>query len=247
MDTGLMGKVVLITGATRNHGRCSAIAFAEEGADLLICTRSSMDLLEETAELAAKSGAKVVTQQCDVTEEDQVESLVKRGMDEFGHIDVLVNNAGWRARGQLLDISNETWDTTLRTNVHAPFLLCKATIPSMKSRNWGRIINYSGIAAFHGSSGSTLKMANLGFTRAVAAAYGKYNITANLIAPGSIAVERTPGQEIPAGHGTATENIPIPRQGFVEECTATAIFLASEQASYITGQTYSVNGGAHFL
>ena len=97
MDTGLAGKVVLITGATRNHGRSSALAFAEEGADLLICTRSSMDLLEETAELASKSGVKVVTQQCDVTEEDQVEALVKRGMDEFGHIDVLVNNAGWRA------------------------------------------------------------------------------------------------------------------------------------------------------
>ena len=94
----------MITGATRNHGRASALAFAEEGANLLICTRRSMDLLEETAEMAAKSGAKVVTQQCDVTEEGQVETLVKRGMDEFGQIDVVVNNAGWRARGQLLDI-----------------------------------------------------------------------------------------------------------------------------------------------
>ena len=135
METGLAGKVVLITGATRNHGRSSALAFAVEGANLLICTRSSMDLLEETAEMAAKSGVKVVTQQCDVTEEDQVEALVKRGMDEFGHIDVLVNNAGWRARGQLLDISNKTWNATLSTNVHAPFLLCKATIPSMKKQN----------------------------------------------------------------------------------------------------------------
>jgi NAD(P)-dependent dehydrogenase (short-subunit alcohol dehydrogenase family) len=247
METGLAGKVVLITGATRNHGRASALAFAEEGAELLICTQRSMDLLEETAEMAVKYGVKVVTQQCDVTEEDQVEALVKRGMDEFGHIDVVVNNAGWRARGQLLDISNETWDRTLHTNVHAPFLLCKATIPSMVQHNWGRIINYSGIAAFRGSSGSTPKMSCLGFTRAVAAAYGKYNITANLIGPGSIAVERTPGQEISAGQGTATDNIPIPRQGFVEECTATVIFLASEQASYITGQTYLVNGGAHFL
>ena len=109
MDTGLARKTVLITGATRNHGRASAIAFAEEGANLLICTRSSMDLLEETAELAARSGVRVVTQQCDVIEEDQVQALVKRGMDEFEHIDVVVNNAGWRARGQLLDISNETW------------------------------------------------------------------------------------------------------------------------------------------
>jgi NAD(P)-dependent dehydrogenase (short-subunit alcohol dehydrogenase family) len=237
----------LITGATRNHGRASALAFAQEGANLLICTRRSMDLLEETAQLASRSGVKVVTQQCDVTDEGQVAALVKRGLDEFGRVDVLVNNAGWRARGQLLDISNETWEATLSTNVHAPFLLCRGVIPSMVRHNWGRIINYSGIAAFHGSSGSTPKMACLGFTRALAAAYGKHNITANLIGPGSIAVERTPGQEIPTGQGTATDGIPIPRQGFVEECTATVVFLASEPASYITGQTYLVNGGAHFL
>lgn len=247
MDTGLEGKVVLITGATRNHGRASALAFAQEGANLLLCTRSSMDLLEETAELAAESGVKVVTQQCDVTDEAQVEALAKRGLDEFGRIDVVVNNAGWRARGHLLDISNETWNLTVATNVHGPFLLCKAIIPSMVRHNWGRIINYSGIAAFHGSTGSTPKQACLGFTRAVAAAYGKHNITANLIGPGSIEVERTPGQEIPPGSGTATAGIPVPRQGSVEECTATVVFLASEQASYITGQTYLVNGGAHFL
>ena len=88
MDTGLKGKTVLITGATRNHGRASAIAFAEEGANLLLCTRSSMDMLEETAELASKSGVKVVTGACDVTDEAQVEAFVQKGLDEFGHVDV---------------------------------------------------------------------------------------------------------------------------------------------------------------
>src|SRR5262249_44740634 len=93
MQTGLAGKVVLITGATRNHGRASALAFAAEGANLLLCTRKSMVLLEETAHLAAGSGVKVVTHQCDVTDEAQVKGFVQKGLAEFGRIDVVVNNA----------------------------------------------------------------------------------------------------------------------------------------------------------
>jgi len=247
METGLAGKVVLITGATRNHGRASALAFAQEGAHLLICTRNSMDLLEETAALAAKSDVRVLTERCDVTDEAQVNAMVRKGLQEFGHIDVVVNNAGWRARGALLDITSESWNATLATNLHAPFLMCKAVIPSMVAQRWGRIINYSGIAGFRGASGATAKMACEGFTRGIAHAYGKHHITANLICPGSIEVERTPGQEIPGGEGTATANIPIPRQGRIDECTSLVVFLASEQASYITGQNYQVNGGAYFL
>lgn len=247
MDTGLAGKVVLITGATRNHGRASALAFAQEGAHLLLCTRRSMDLLEETAALAAKSDVRVLTDRCDVTDEGQVNAFVQKGLAEFGRIDVVVNNAGWRARGALLDITSESWNATLATNLHAPFLMCKAVMPSMVAQRWGRVINYSGIASFRGASGASAKMACEGFTRGLANAYGKYHITANLIGPGSIAVDRTPGQEIPAGQGTATDDIPIPRQGVVDECTSLVVFLASEQASYITGQTYLVNGGAYFL
>jgi len=248
VNTGLEGKVVLVTGATRNHGRASALAFAQEGANLLLCTRQSMDLQEETAQLASKSGVRVVTGQCDVTDETQVESFVKMGLAEFGRIDVLVNNAAWRARGDLLSISSEDWSAAMAVNLHAPFLVCKAVIGGMVDRRWGRIINYSGISPFRGASGQgTLKMACEGLTRAIANEYGKYNITANCIGPGSISVARTRGQEGGPAEGSTTLDIPIPRQGTVEECSALVVFLASEQASYITGQTYLVNGGAHFL
>jgi 3-oxoacyl-[acyl-carrier protein] reductase len=247
METGLAGKVVLITGATRNHGRAGALAFAKEGAHLLLCTRRSMDLLEETAHLASPSGVKALTAQCDVTDEAQVKAFVDKGLSEFGRIDVVVNNAGWRARGDLLRISTENWLATMGVNLHAPFLMCQAVLPSMVRQRWGRIINYSGIAGFRGSTGTTAKMAGEGLTRAIAHEYGKYNITANLIGPGSIEVIRTPGQEIPGGEGAGIEAIPIPRQGTVDECTALVVFLASAQASYITGQTYLVNGGAYFL
>lgn len=247
MQTGLAGKVVLITGATRNHGRASALAFAAEGANLLLCTRQSMPLLEETAQLAAPYGVKVVTGQCDVTDEAQVHTFVRQGLEAFGHIDVVVNNAGWRARGELMRISTDNWLATMGVNLHAPFLLSQAVLPSMMQQRWGRIINYSGIASYRGATGATAKMAAEGLTRAIAREYGPYNITANLIGPGSIDVVRTPGQEIPPGQGTETDHIPIPRPGTVDECTALVVFLASEQASYITGQTYLVNGGAHFL
>jgi NAD(P)-dependent dehydrogenase (short-subunit alcohol dehydrogenase family) len=148
---------------------------------------------------------------------------------------VVVNNAGWRARGDLLRISTENWLATMGVNLRAPFLMSQAVLPCMGQHRWGRIINYSGIAAFRGSTGTTAKMAAAGLTRAIAREYGKYHITTNLIGPGSIEVIRTPGQEIPTGQGT------------VDECTATVVFLASEQASYITGQTFLVNGGAYFL
>ena len=248
MDTGLKDKVVMITGATRNHGRASALAFAGEGANLLLCTRQSMDLLEETAALASESGVRVVTGQCDVSSESDVNSFVAMGLAEFGRIDALVNNAVWRVRESLLDLDREKWEGALAVNVDALFLTCKAVLPGMVENRWGRIINYSGIAPFRGAVGQgTLKMAVEGFTRAVAKEYGKHNVTANCIGPGSIQVVRTPGQEASPHEATTRMDIPIPRQGFVEECSALAVFLASEQASYITGQAYLVNGGAHFL
>ena len=94
-----------------------------------------------------------MSQLCDVTDEEQIDALVKRGVDEFGSIDVLVNNAGWRARGSLLSISTELWEEAIAVNLHAPFLMSKAVLPGMKERRWGRIINYSGIAPFRGASG----------------------------------------------------------------------------------------------
>ena len=248
MDTGLRGKTVLITGATRNHGRASALAFAAEGANLVLCTRRSMELLEETAEFAAVYETRIMTHRCDVTDEVQVQGLTEKSLTEFGKIDVVVNNAAWRVRAELADITPSIWEEALAVNVHAPFLICKAVLPSMVSQKWGRIINYSGIAPFRGSSGQgTMKMACEGFTRALAREYGKYNITANCIGPGSIDVERSSGQENHSGARPGLSEIPIPRTGTVEECAGLVTFLASHQASYITGQTYLVNGGAHFL
>jgi 3-oxoacyl-[acyl-carrier protein] reductase len=248
MDTGLKGKVVMITGATRNHGKATALAFAAEGANLLICTRKSTDLLEETARLAADQGIKVLAKQCDVTVESQVNDLVQSGLAEFGRIDVLINNAGWRVHGEVMKLNMEEWQAGLDVNVHALFLTCKAVLPGMAERRWGRIINYTGNSFMRGILGpGTLKMATLGFTRAIAQEYGEYNITANCIAPWAITVERNVGHVSSGITAVRVEGQAIPRRGTIAECAALAMFLASDKAGYITGQNYSVNGGAYFL
>jgi NAD(P)-dependent dehydrogenase (short-subunit alcohol dehydrogenase family) len=248
METGLRDKVVLITGATRNHGKATALAFAEEGANLLICTRQSMDLLEETAELASRLGSKVVAKQCDVTVEAQVEDLVKIGAAEFGHVDVLVNNAGWRVHGDVVKMGIEEWQAGLDVNLHALFLMSQAVIPGMVERRFGRIINYTGNSFMRGILGpGTLKMATLGFTRALAQEYGEFGITANCIAPWAITVERSAGYVGSTLTAVRVEGQAIPRRGTVAECAALAVFLASDRAGYITGQNYCVNGGAYFL
>ncbi len=230
MDTGLKNKVVLITGATRNHGKAT-----------------SMDLLEDTARLAADRGIKVLAKQCDVTVEAQVNDLVQSGLAEFGRIDVLVNNAGQRVHGDIMKLNMEEWRAGLDVNVHALFLTCKAVLPGMAERRWGRIINYTGNSFMRGILGpGTLKMATLGFTRAIAQEYGEFNITANCIAPWAITVERNAGHVSSGITAVRVEGQAIPRRGTIAECAALAVFLASDKAGYITGQNYSVNGGAYF-
>jgi NAD(P)-dependent dehydrogenase (short-subunit alcohol dehydrogenase family) len=142
----------------------------------------------------------------------------------------------------------EEWQAALDVNVHALFLTCKAVIPGMIERHWGRIINYTGNSFMRGILGpGTLKMATLGFTRAIAQEYGEFNITANCIAPWAITVERNAGHVSSGITAVRVEGQAIPRRGTIAECAALAVFLASDKAGYITGQNYSVNGGAYFL
>lgn len=207
-----------------------------------------MDLLEETAELASRLGSKVVAKQCDVTVEAQVADLLKIGVAEFGHVDVLVNNAGWRVHGDVVKMGIEEWQAGLDVNLHALFLMSKAVIPGMVERRFGRIINYTGNSFMRGILGpGTLKMATLGFTRALAQEYGEFGITANCIAPWAITVERSAGYVGSTLTAVRVEGQAIPRRGTVAECAALAVFLASDRAGYITGQNYCVNGGAYFL
>ena len=245
MKTGLEGRTVLISGAGRNIGRQMAVMFAEEGANLAICTSRNMDGLNETASLIEKAGVKVITEQVDVTEQESVERFVGRAHDTFGRIDVVVNNAVFRSEGDLIDEPVETWMRNIAVNLNGPYFMCKAAIPKMIDANWGRIVNFSGYAPYLGSypGKAMVKLGVVGFTRGLAKQYGRHNITANAIAPGHIEVERDAFQDPSKG---VFDFQPLQRSGQPQEIASLAVYLASENAGFITGQCYLANGGAYF-
>lgn len=245
MDTGLKGKTVLITGASRNMGRVAALAFAGEGANLALCTSRKMKELGAVAEEARALGASVVAEQCDVTDGAAVAAFVKHAREKLGGVDVAVNIAGYRNEAKFLEGSLEAWTRNIDVNLNGPFNICRNVIPLMIERRWGRIINLSGISPYlgGGAAKALVKLGIVGFTRGLAREFAEYNITANTIGPGTI------GRSARDAHESEKELRPwqpIRRMGRPEEVTALMLHLASENAGYITGQCYLVNGGAYF-
>jgi 3-oxoacyl-[acyl-carrier protein] reductase len=245
VDTGLRGKTVLITGASRNMGREAAIAYAREGANLAICTSSKMKELAEVADEARALGVKVVAERCDVAVPDDVARFVSIAHAELGGVHVALNNAVYRGtEAKFLDVTEEEWTRTLEVNLGGARNICRAVLPIMIQQKWGRIINFSGISPYLGTSpvkGMT-KLGLVGLTRGLAREFAEHGITANCIAPGTIDVERDAFQkEKPLRPGQ-----PIRRMGKPQEVVSLMLYLASEDAGFITGQCYMVNGGMYF-
>ncbi|HSC94363.1 MAG TPA: SDR family NAD(P)-dependent oxidoreductase [Burkholderiales bacterium] len=245
MDTGLKNKSVLITGASRNMGRFAALAFAREGANLALCTSRKMKELGAVAEEARALGASVVAEQCDVTDGAAVAAFVKHAREKLGGVDIAVNVAGFRNEAKFLEGSLEEWTRNIDVNLNGPFNICRSVIPLMIERRWGRIINLSGVAPYlgGGAAKAMVKLGIVGFTRGLAREFAEFNITANCIGPGTI------GRGEREAHESEKELRPwqpIRRTGRPEEVTALMLHLASENAGYITGQCYLINGGAYF-
>jgi 3-oxoacyl-[acyl-carrier protein] reductase len=249
VKTGLTDKVILITGASRNIGRATALAFAEEGSRIVLTTRRSKDSLDATAAACAELGAKVTTMLCDVTNEDEVGTTVAAAQREFGSLDVLVNNATQRVQGPFLEQSPEDWRGAIAVNLDGPYYTSRAVLPGMIEAGWGRIINYSGGSAFRGGGATkaAVKLGVVGFTRGLAREFGKHGITVNSIAPGTIEVERDAGMEREADiAGKVDPKTPVQRFGRPDEVAGLVIYIASDQAAYITGHTFHINGGDYF-
>ncbi len=233
----LDGKLALVTGASRGIGRAIAEELARAGASVVVGYRSGKD---EAEELATAIGGRAI--QADVSSPDEAKRLV----EEAGDIDVLVNNAGLTRDGLLARMSDDDWRTVIETNLSSVFYTCRAvTRPMMKKRN-GSIVNISSIVGVHGNWGQTnygaSKAGIIGFTKSLARELGSRNIRANVVAPGYVKTALT--DVLPDGATAAmVQQTPLGRVADPEEIAGAVRFLASDQASFITGDVLLVDGG----
>ena len=242
----LQDKVALITGASRGIGKAVAIAFAKAGAKLALCATNTGLLEELCSEIERLSRHKPIHFSFDVRDTQKINEAVKKTLDTYSRIDILVNNAG-TTRDQLLALmSEEDWDTVLSINLKSLFLFTKAVTKPMIRQKSGRIINMSSVVGITGNAGQANYAASKGgviaFTKSVAKELAKRNITVNAIAPGFIQTDMT----AKLGEKVVSEMknlIPLGRFGEPEDIANIALFLASDQSNYITGQVIAVDGG----
>jgi NAD(P)-dependent dehydrogenase (short-subunit alcohol dehydrogenase family) len=242
----LVGKKALITGGDSGIGRAVAVAFAREGADVLISYLSEDDDAQETARVVSDSGRTCIAVPGDISHEQHCQSLVERALSEFGQLDILVNNAAFQmTRDGIGEVSTEEWDCTLKTNLNAMFWLCMAALPRM--REGGAIINSSSIQAYQPSPTllpyATTKGAIITFTKALAQEAIKSGIRVNSVAPGPIWTPLIPSTMPPEHVEKFGENTPVGRAGQPVELAPLYVFLASSESSYITGEVIGATGG----
>ena len=245
----LKGRVAVITGASSGLGKQMARAFASQGADLAILARR-LDRLEELKQELVKNKVKVLTVKCDVTRTDDIDEAAKLVEKEYGKVDILVNCAGSSKDAGVLEMKDDEWDFTLTTDLTSVFKMTRAFANVMKKHNYGRVINIASMygivgnseiptIAYHASKGGVVN-----FTRAAAAELAKYNITVNAICPGYFYTELTTAVlDTDNFQAFAKEHVPMGRYGKEGELNAGAIFLASDEASYVTGVILPIDGG----
>jgi 3-oxoacyl-[acyl-carrier protein] reductase len=250
----LQGKAALVAGAGRNNGKAIALAFAREGADLVLVAREKKDSLDAVAHECEKLGAKVLPLLADVSEPEQVTRMVKQALDHYGRIDVLMSVAGRRAHQDFWEISVEEWHKTFAVNLDSLFYLARAIVPSMMKRKRGSIVALGGLASLTAQPQRAHVVASkaglYGLIRALALELGPYNIRANLIALGMIENVRANPEWYPErGGGSYTEQdlagIALKRFGKPQEVANVAVFLASDRSSFVTGDRIVCAGGKY--
>lgn len=238
----LEGKVVVVTGAARGLGRDYARYFAMDGANVVV---ADVKDTESAAKEASAIGPKSIGVNCDVTSQDSVNAMVASTVQEFGRLDILINNAGlWRNLGEdLLNLPDEIWDIAWLVNVTGTLRASRAAVPAMRKNSWGRIVNVSSMAAKHGGNAYGLTKSTVEhMTRGLARELGPDGITVNCIAPGISAFEAA-GSQLGSADSITGAN-PIKRFGTSREQYEALAYFCSDGAEYTTGQTLYVDGGA---
>ena len=249
----LRGKTAFITGASRNIGRAIALAFAAEGADLVLNTRANRDELDAVAAECRKAGVRVVPVLGDIGDASAVEAMVQQGLAELGAIDVLVCNAAIRPHTSITETTLESWHRVMAVDLHSAFYLARAIVPGMKERQRGSIMALGGQSSITGrpntAAVTAAKSGLLGLIRSLAAELGPFGIRANMVIPGFIDTERRYAEwypefkQAPPGAPEQLKEIPLRRLGRPEDIADACVFLASDASSYVTGDTIRVMGG----
>ncbi len=247
------GRVAVVTGAARGIGFGTATRFAEEGASVAILDLDEAAAAEAAAKLPVTGGAKAIGIGTDVSNGESAEAAVSRVVEELGGIHILVNNAGITRDNLLFKMSEEDWDLVMGVHLKGAFLMTKAAQRHFVEQKYGKIVNLSSVSSL-GNRGqanySAAKMGVQGFTRTLGIELGPFGVNANAVAPGFIATEMTDAtaarlnMSVEDFRAAAAQVNPVRRVGYPEDIAAAVVFLSSDEASYITGQTLYVDGGA---
>jgi len=245
--TKLANKVALITGSGRNIGRAIALEFAREGASVIINSKSNREEAESVANEAQEFGAKAIAALGDVSDKSQVDSMFRQILDTFGRVDILVSNAAIRPQKSFLDLSVDEWHKAVGVILHGAFHCTQAALPSMLNNQFGRVVYITGDGAYAGVAKrahvSAAKMGLTGLARGLATEFAEQNITFNIISPGRIDTARNQSFYADPASMQKVDDIPMMRLGNPDEIAKACVFLSSDDAGYITGQTLHVNGG----
>lgn len=241
----LSGHVALVTGASQGIGRACALALSQSGAMVAVAARNQEKLNELVAQITAAGGSAAAFP-VDVADEEQIKGAFKSAISQFGKIDILVNNAGVTRDQLVMRMKRADWDTVLNTNLTSAYLCIQQVIGSMLKQRWGRIINITSVFGQTGQAGqanyAASKAGLIGLTMAIAREVASRSITCNAVAPGFIETAMT-GALSDEFKLNALKTIPLSRIGTPEDVASAVKFLASEEASYVTGHVLNVNGG----
>ncbi len=242
----LEGKAALITGASRGIGREIALELARQGANVAVNYAGSEAKANEVVDEIKKMGKEAFAIKCDVSNAEEVATMIKETVDRFGHLDILVNNAGITKDNLLMRMKEEEWDDVININLKGVFLCTKAVTRQMMKQRNGRIINIASIVGVSGNAGQAnyvaAKAGIIGLTKTTAKELASRNITVNAIAPGFISTDMT-DKLTDEVRSEMLKQIPLARLGEPKDIAKMAAFLASDDSSYMTGQTLHINGG----